>query len=398
MKKYLLIAAGVLIVVLLIALWMYLLFFGTPKSVDEVFTGFGFGNETTGDNATPPIEQAPTPAENPVVNMNRKALRQLTTRPVIGYREIQATASSTPYVYYAEAGTGHVYSINLTSGEEVRLSGTTVAEASRADFSDDGRYIVMQSGYGRVAKTAIGEISTSTSVQFTDLPDSIDDFMIARNNELLYTVRGAVTTGKAMSLSTRATRILFTLPFREAIVSWGSTATTTHYIHPKSSYLLQGFVYSAQGGKLTRVPLSGFGLTADGGGTIALASYTENETLYSYLFNTKTGARFAGSFIMFPEKCTFSYKTPGKFWCASYVGDSSFGFPDTWYRGEVSSQDVLYEVEITADSIATTNLVDTFADTSREVDVIGMTTGRSEDRLYFMNKNDNTLWLYDLSL
>lgn len=398
MKKYFLIIGGVLIVVLLIALWMYLLFFGTPKSVDEVFTGFGFGDETTGDNTTPPTEQPAAPTENPVVNMNREALRQLTTRPVIGYREIQATASATPYVYYAEAGTGHIFSINLVSGEEVRLSGTTIAEANNADFSDDGRYAVIQSGYGRATKTALGEISTSTSVQLTNLPDQIDDFVIARNNELLYTMRGAVTTGKAMSLATRATRTLFTLPFREAIVSWGSTATATHYIHPKSSYLLQGFVYSAQGGKLARVPLSGFGLTADGAGTIALASYTENETLYSYLFNTKTGTRFAGSFIVFPEKCTFSYKTPGRFWCASFVGDTSFGFPDTWYRGEVSSQDVLYEVEITAESIATTNLVDTFATTNREVDIIGMAIGRSEDRLYFMNKNDNTLWLYDLSL
>lgn len=155
MRKSLLIAGGTGIILLLVAMWVYLLFFGTPKNINDVFTSFDFGDNPEPFIPPPPTE---TPIEqNPTVNLSGKALRQLTTRPVIGFREIVGDASTTPQLYYAEAGTGHMYSIDLRSGVERRISGTTIIDASRAVFSMDGKTVVIQSGAIGSQKTELGQ-------------------------------------------------------------------------------------------------------------------------------------------------------------------------------------------------------------------------------------------------
>jgi flagellar basal body-associated protein FliL len=46
MKKQLIIISGVGIILLLLAVWAYLLFFGTPKSSDELLNDLGLNNQS----------------------------------------------------------------------------------------------------------------------------------------------------------------------------------------------------------------------------------------------------------------------------------------------------------------------------------------------------------------
>ena len=141
MNKQVFIIIGSVIVLILLAVWVYLLFFGTADTADDVFANLGLnGEEDTTIVVAPIVEE-----EQPLVNMERPKLRQLTTKPVAGFNEVQHTASSTPVLYYAEMGTGHIYTINLQSGEEVRISGTTIAQANEALFSHDGATVAIAS-------------------------------------------------------------------------------------------------------------------------------------------------------------------------------------------------------------------------------------------------------------
>lgn len=393
MKKALFIIGGSLLVLLLAAIWLYVMFIGTPTSIDEIFNGFA-GDDTPLTDPLPPV--ATTTPEEPRVNVNGEALRQLTTKPIIGFREVQATTSSAAQVFYAEAGTGHIYSIDLQTGTERRVSGTTIAEARKADFTDDGQYVTIVSGYGTGQKTYLGSISTS-SESLTQIPfqNRVEDFTITPAGTLLYTVREAVTSGRAYTFTTGRDELLFTLPFREAMVSWGQEKGDAHYAYPKPAHLLEGFLYKIKNGTLSRMPVAGYGLNVFTTHGIIGISRHQGQVHESYFLNEGTQTRT--DLRLLPEKCTGSRVDTSRFWCASGAGPTGFDFPDTWYSGELSFKDSLYALELTGDFNSITLLVDTFKRTNRDIDIIDLSLGKSENRLYFINKNDQTLWTYDLT-
>lgn len=397
MKKNIFIIGGaVLMVIILVALWVYIMFFGTPRSLDEVLPDFSFG----GNTELPPITPtATTSPEVPLVGTSNKPLRQMTTRPVIGYREVVGSSStSQPVLYYAEAGTGHIYTIDLTTGVEARRSGTTIIEAADAAFNNDGTTVVFQSGYGRLPKTILGVLATSSDTLSTsELPESIDQFTIVGSSTLLYITTGNTAVGKATDLRTRSSRTLFTVPFREAAVSWGSSANDTHIIYPKPSYLLPGAVYSTVGGALKRLPLSGYGLSAFKSGTLVGASMIENGTYTSVFYDTKKETSTPSSITFLPEKCSNNPGSTQFIWCMSFGETPAFGFPDTWHRGETGLRDILNRVSFSSTTSSVFPFSNIFQESGREVDATDLSTGPSNRYVYFINRIDSTLWLYERS-
>jgi len=395
MKKNIFIIGGaILMVLILVALWVYIMFFGTPRSLDEVLPDFSFGGSTELPPITPTATTSP---EVPLVGTSNKPLRQMTTRPVIGYREVAGSSStSQPVLYYAEAGTGHIYTIDLTTGVEARRSGTTIIEAADAAFNNDGTTVVFQSGYGRLPKTILGVLATSSDTLSTsELPESIDQFTIVGSSTLLYITTGNTAMGKTTDLRTRTSRTLFTVPFREAAVSWGSTANDTHIIYPKPSYLLPGAVYSTVGGALKRLPLSGYGLSAFKFGNTVAASMIEEGTYTSVFYDIKNDLVFPSSITFLPEKCSGGQLATQYLWCMSFNETPAFGFPDTWHRGEVGLQDLLHELTFSPSSSSLTQLSNLSTESGRAVDAVDVMVGPSSRYVYFINRNDSTLWLYE---
>ena len=159
MKQQIFIIAGALIVLFLILVWAYLLFFGTPQTADDVFAELGLSGSEDTTYIPPVIVEEELPA---AVEAQRK-LRQLTTKPVAGFREISLSTSTPAKVMYVEKGTGHVFTINPSTGEEVRVSGTTVAEASEAAISVGGDFVAIASNGNTKSKTmVVGETSTTS--------------------------------------------------------------------------------------------------------------------------------------------------------------------------------------------------------------------------------------------
>lgn len=397
MKKTLIITGAVMLVLVLAALWIYVMFFGTPRTVDEVLPTF----DLWGGDALPveiPTTTPTTTAQLPVVNVSEKALRQLTTRPVAGYREVRTSASSTPELYYAEVGTGHIYSINLVTGTEIRLSGTTIPEAVRADFSYDGRHVVIASGFSRGQTATVGEVSTSSGV-LTIVPfsDTLGDFTITAAGDLLYIHPTDTVAGKAYSLANLTTRTIFTLPFRDATMSWGEKASDTHYVYPRPTRELEGYGYAIKGGMLSRLPLSGFGFSLFGNEHLIGASFLEDTDFVSLFLERRSGALISSPIRILPQKCVFGNLNKTTMWCGTDPTPTGFGFPDTWYTGEVGFRDSLYEFSISESASVLTLLTDTFEETAREVDIVQLNVNPTETQLYFINKNDSSLWAYALS-
>jgi hypothetical protein len=377
---------GIILIVILIAVWMFLLFASDEQKTD-IYNRFGIsGSPEEG------IFEEVIDAIIPDV-FQKQYLRQLTTKRVIGYTEV-ATASST-LVYFVEGGTGHVYTIDpMIEGSENRVSNVTIPMATQAVISADGAYIAIHSG--NQTESALTILTRNGQLYDTyNLEEPVRDFTISTNGDLLYTTTGGSgLSGNAFDIATKTTRPLFEIPFREATIVWGNTPKGPHYVYPKTSRYLEGYLYVVKDGEFSRLPASGFGLTATADGERILHSSLKNGAYTTSLLDEAklTSLELPSPFI--PEKCTFGSE---KIFCAlSETTSMDYGFPDNWYRGETSFIDSIWE--ISNDTTWAALVVDTLKESGREIDATNLATGSTDALLYFINKNDHALWVYEFEV
>jgi len=394
MKRSLLIILGVLLVLILVGIWVYVLLTGsTNNTSNNQFNEFGFG-DTTDPNAINAIQQT---EPEPVVNVGSgKKLQQLTTKRVVGYTEVNTSTTTNPRVHYVEAGTGHIYSIDLVTGEEDRVSATTIPLATAAALTPNGAHVMMQAGQAGDTEFIIGNLATSSDVLSNfALPEPVMSFTATVGSEFLYIVpdgNGAVA--KAYNPRTNASRVLFTVPFREVAVSWHHTAAGPHLVYPKANSQLEGFVYSYTNGVRTRLPISGYGLSAVGSETDTLFSQATADGYITTSYNKADQRTSAQPITTIPEKCAFSPINATYAICGATLQEYGINMPDAWYTGDMVTNDGLWEFQ--TDSGSASYLVDVTAETGQTMDLTNPRYNTTGSNLYFQNKIDQTLWIYKL--
>lgn len=383
-------------ILLLIGIWAYVLFFATPSQTDVTFTDLNFG-ETT-DTSFPPSDNADTTTKPIIDVQGPERLRQLTTRPVAGYQDIQVSTSSTPYVRYVESGTGHIFSINLKTGEEKRISGTTIPVSRLAAITQNGRFVMMQSGSGAGAEFIVGELSsTSESISVDILAERVIDFTDSLTNTFLYAVQTSNTVvAKEYDPVKKVSKTLFTVPFREARLVWGGTATSTHYFYPKAATLLEGYGYQVVKGVIERLPADGFGFTLYGTTDGFVYSKQVDNTYRSFHYNKVTGESSASLMTYLGDKCAPLKNTTTSLVCGAADTTYDHQIPDLWYQGAISFSDDIWLVNI-GDGFSE-KLISISQESGRELDIQKLITSSDGNRVYFMNTADSTLWLLDRSI
>jgi len=393
MKRTLLIIGGVGIICILAGVWAYFLFFGTPNPDGGVFANFNLGNTDDPTVVLPAIEPEPTQPLVDVTSPDR--LRQLTTQPVAGFAEVMITASSTPEIRYIEAGTGHIYSIDLETGEEVRVSATTIPLTNTGALTPNGQFAMMQSGSGIGSEHVIGIISTtSDELRNFAIPGTITSFAATAENTFVYAApAGNSLVVRAYNPSTNTVAELFQIPFRDATIAWGTTETGPHYVYPQTTSRLEGYVYSYTDGVAARESASGFGLSAVGSSAGYIFSEVQNGEYNTYATNKSASETNATPLTIIPEKCVFAQTDPSVAICGIALIEYPFQMPDPWYKGEVRLNDDLWEYSI--DSESASLLISPENATGRQLDIIRPQFGIDDANLYFQNKIDQTLWIYE---
>jgi hypothetical protein len=383
MKKTLLITFGALLILLIIGVWAYLFAYGTPQSGDNIFTRFGF-NDT---DSLPVMETPATVDVDDTSDGVPQNLRQLTARPVAG-----ATFTETG-ILYVEEGTGHVYHIDLGNGEEKLMSGTTIQGTHRATFSPDGAYVAVTAVKNGVSETIVGLIGGLTGkLTGVSLPLGASEVTFGTATDtvmyLLREERGS--SGYSYDIVKGAGTQVFSIPLQDIHVLWGEPT----YVYTTPTSLQTGYLYRVEGNSLEYVHKGGVGLVGllyDDGLVITTAN---GDTLSS------SGISSGGTVVpldvpLVPEKCTNNEATSSVFYCGVSQGISSRNFPDSWYKGSVSFSDSLYSIDA---ETGTVMLLSDFVSTSgREIDVSSIGTDMYGELVYFINKNDNTLWMYDMT-
>ena len=393
MKRSVFIIIGVALVLILIAVWLYVLFFSPSVSNDEgKFADLDIENSDDPNFQEPVVE----PETEPVVDVQaNQPLRQLTTRPVAGFAEIQASTSTPKQVRYMEVGTGHIYSINLLSGQVERISATTITGAQKAAFSKDGMFVMIQAGFSSQKEFIVGEINPETNtLTNTKLAEPITSFSGTDDNQFLYSIQtNASTIGKLFNPTEFTNETIFTVPFREASIEWGSDVTDPHYVYPKTSRLLESFLYQIENGVATRMPVDGYGMSALGNKSSVVYSKQENNVYQTYQFNIDSGIVSEVPLTQIPEKCAMSDGELSVTICANTEYESTALLPDNWYAGEVPAADKLWEIGSAGDRA--TFLIDSEQASGRGLDITELQISEDMFNVYFTNQIDQTLWVYE---
>jgi hypothetical protein len=404
MNRNLTLILSAVLVFVLLGIWIYIMFFAdrsAPSPVTETgeFANFDGleggelvpggldenGQPIAGGAGTDPINLDGEGEYNPAV------LRQLTTRNVAGYGELEV--ASTTYIMYMESGVGHIYGINLETGTEERISATTIPDTRAADFSPLAPLVAVKAGpsVGRNPLLLASVDVEAQTVVTKEVAPEVDQFSFLTDGTLVFsTVANSAVVVQSYDVDTEETATLFSTPFREARLVFGDTLTSPHYFYPKTSSQLLGFVYVYRDGNLERLAPSGFGLTAWGGANSALVTMRDGRGVASLLAPVSGETATALDLVTLPDKCVAKEAV---FYCGVPNGSIRLDSTDDWNKGLINYSDSLWSISATGSE----ELIDINSFSGRPVDVVKGSLGNLTEDWYFQAKADNTLWVYELS-
>lgn len=385
MNRYLFIGLIVFVLVAVLGLWAYLILNGTPRSTSDVFTNLGLGTETT-DRPANDLDQQTT-----TVDTNSQKLNQLTTRPVAGYQLVN-TASSSNTLTYAERGTGHIYQIDMTTGTETRISGTTLNRVVKATFSVDGEWVVLTTETDYDHQSYVEYLaSTSSNPTLAELPENSADHTW-QNDTLFYTqLENGVTNGYQYDPDTQSASLVFTTPLRDITAYWQGINV---FLVNEPAHKLRGALYqlgTTGQYQLLRGPEYGFTAFSEQPGQWFVSSIdTETQQYRSYTINTTDNSLTPLALVVIPEKC--ASQSSQYLWCMlPYLEETNADYLSSWYRGEPTYADKIWRIDTTNGDARF--VLDPTQITGFDIDADNVQmTGTY---LLFTNRHNDTLWSYD---
>jgi hypothetical protein len=389
MKKPLIIGIVVLTSLLIIALWVYLLMYGKPEQGADIFTRFGGTNAEVAVSETSPNENV---TNEEATLQAQKRLRQLSLRPIAG-----ASFTGTG-ILYAEQGTGHLYHIDLTTGNETLVSGTTIPGAQSAVFAPLGTYVAITTTNAAESNTVVSKVTLeggNGTLSGVSLPANASHISFSNATGTLFYTREEIdgTTAYSYAIETQKGTQLFKVPLKDIRVLWGKQP----YIYTTPTRTQIGYIYKVEQNRLSYVTSGGTGLSAllYDGGILVSALSSSGPTLFTYILNSK-GERNEMPLPLLPEKCITGKAEVGTLYCGIPSENLFLSFPDSWYKGAVSYTDSLWKVN--PDKREATNVIDLLTESGREIDIRSMGTNGAGDKIFMINKNDNMLWLLDTTI
>ncbi|MCD5382176.1 MAG: hypothetical protein LR017_02555 [Candidatus Pacebacteria bacterium] len=390
--KIILITLGILLIIGVGVLWLYLLVFNTNNegTYTELPTPEGTNRPPT-DTAPqePRVDTAPVTSTG-----DRQVLRQLTTDPVAG------SVFTDDGIRYVAKGTGHIFDIDFSSGIETQITNTTVPQTIKALFSPDAQTILLTAEHNNshehfIGTVRIGDSGIGSIVNGATLPTNINNLEFDTDNTTLYYTLAEEQglDGYQYLIADARPHRLFSLPLTDMRILWGDTI----YAYTIPSAYQIGYIYEVDDTNLKYVTPGRTGLMGMRFGDTLVTSFGADNTLYTQA-HTATNSDITPWFLtLFPEKCVYdnTQSQPVAF-CTVPRELHKEMYPDQWYKGLVSFSDSLWRIDITNNSFI--RLANFQELSGRALDIYSIALSTSGQYLSLINKNDDTLWLFDIWL
>jgi len=368
---------------------------------------FGKSNSTPGyttpSYATPSDDTNNTPGEI-IPNLFSK----ISSMPVAGYGIFQKERVEKeffPAVRYADRATGNIYQTFVDDIKERKFSTTIIPTVYEAVFDNNGdtailRYLkndgqTIQTFLGTLPKESLGsDVTEGYELKGYFLPDNISDLSLSLDATNLFYLLKSTNSVSGITLSIKDSKKtqIFDSQFTEWLPWWGTNNTIS--LTTKASGNTLGYMYTLDTSRKFTKTLGGtVGLTTLGSpdGKMVLLS---DSSLTLSVYNTTTREIRTLGLQTLPEKCAWS-KDSLIVYCAVPRNPSVALYPDSWYQGEISFDDQIWNVDIVKGT--TTLIADPFvSEGGEQIDAIKLSLDTNENYLFFVNKKDSFFWKLDL--
>lgn len=330
--------------------------------------------------------------ESPLARVQTPRLIQLTREAVVGPSIVRGEEK----VKYFKRATGHLYQIDPEGKTpEQRLSNLTIAGARDAAWSPNKNHAVVTFFTDSVLKHfALSYYATSSqgegvTSQGIFLPNNVMEVAFSKKDErMAYLLpTGTATTLFVASSDGSGQKNIFTTPLSQLNIAWAGDEIS---IAAKASGLAPSFVERIALNGTSRLiarGIEGLDIQWNVQGTFAVVSRTSlrGRNLASSVMNDKGEIIAALPFATIASKCIWSRLEEETAYCAVPRVLPPASYPDAWWQGVISFSDDLWRV-----NTATGEADQLFSE--RDFDIIHLLLSEAEDRLFFLDKKDSTLW------
>jgi hypothetical protein len=363
---------------------------------------------TSGTVLTPGGTKIPTtPAGKPPI------LRLLSNMPVGGY-SASTTASSTNIVW-VDRGRGNVYQASDLNLDVATVSNTVVPKVFNALWNknltafvgslyEDGN-LTPTNIYAELQKQRGAGASSTASVtpyelQGKNIPGDIIGYAVSPDKSRLFIMFNENGSGVGYISAFNGTGMtrLFSTPLTQVSVDWPSDNIIS--IVTKGSALYNGFLYfvSPKTGVWTRVlgPIAGLSATVSHDGkNVLYSATTQNKTVRTAIYSIGAATSTDAIVRTIADKCAWGRQYTTLVYCGVPSDLASATYPDDWYFGSLTTNDKIWQLNaVTGEVRQIATLVD---QADRTIDAYRLGTDPRDKYLFFMNKNDLSLWSLDLT-
>lgn len=319
-------------------------------------------------------------------------------------------------VRYVDSGSGFVFDKAIRKQEEaVKKSDKSVPGVVEAMFDDTGTRVVMRFLKDKIIQTYLARLTfpkidpkltkeerealpKTASVTGEYLPENIATLAVSRDHKNVFYMLPSASgvTGFTYNFATKAKKQIFSSPLSEWIADFSFSGKIN--LTTKSSGQVLGYSYGLgnPSGTISKNIGSEFGLTTlmSPDGKKLLFSMSANNALTTYVLDIASGKRTSVSPSTLPEKCVWT-KDSKKIYCAAPAQAATGLFPDDWYKGKMSFDDVLWSIDMR--DMSGNIVYDFISKNNKRLDATNLQLNSSEDYLGFINKKDGVLWGFDLN-
>lgn len=308
-----------------------------------------------------------------------------------------ASASSSPEVAvnFVEQQSGNIYSYQTGDGMLTRTSNKTIPGIATAAWLPNGKTAFARYLSGTDFSTINTYALHSDGSEGFFLPQNLTDIAVSSTSILML---ASGTNGSSASLSrtdgSRATT-LFTTPLSALRVTFAGKNQYLAFTKPAATLAGSAYLVDSSG-NFSRVagPENGLTALASPSGKWVLISSVSDGAMSMKLVNTATGDSTPLPVATITDKCVWTADETIIYCGIPKNPPPGKNYPDDWYQGVVAFSDRIWKIQVSG---RYAQLVLDFADEAKTLlDAESLAINPSGTTLVFVNKNDGSLWSYQL--
>lgn len=356
-------------------------------------------------------------ANTGVAPLQLPVLRLLSDSPVGGYGTADSGASTT--VRWIDRGRGNIYEADYSSADITTLSNTLVPRiyqsAWNADLSAAIAWmipsgtetpsavyakLIPQKPVEASSTGGLGNTATPYELRGGNLPDNLIGYAASPDGKKLFILERTAdgSTGYISPFDGSNTTKLFDSPLTQVNVSWPTPDIIA--VVTKGSAAEDGYLYfvSVKTGVWTRIigPLPGLSaLVSHDGKYVIVSAAGNNNNILTSIYSVADKTAEDAVVRTLADKCVWGNLYPDTAYCAVPSQPVSGTYPDDWYKGTLSTVDKIWRLDAPTGEV---HLVSSLVDRAdRVIDAYNLGLDPGDNYLFFMNKNDLSLWSLDLA-